>query len=257
MTKFFACPYASDHWELGATLYNGTIYIVEHEDPNRNKFGDNEEQQRFTYYGYKFEQIATSDQEPNGSMERDQEPNGFMERDQGQVNTNVQFCSVFSTKLNQHRIVMGGEVDCLYRKRKEDKYSYCELKTNRVIVSDRQQRNLIKYKLLKTWIQSFLIGVKHVIFGYRDDQGLLQQIQVYETSELPRLARPEKLWDPFVCMSFADQILKMIKETVTIDDRETVYVIRYDARSRLVTIEGPHRQPDMVFVYEFEYTAEG
>ena len=65
-----------------------------------------------SYYGYSFESWCTS------SMPRTQErleghPPGWS----GDVDTNVQWCSVVKTKLVDTRMIIGGEVDCVRGRR--------------------------------------------------------------------------------------------------------------------------------------------
>lgn len=74
-----------------------------------------------TYYGYAFESWCTSDTPPSslqpGTHEHaspshpggDVSPPGWG----GDVDTNVQWCSVVKTKLGDTRMVIGGEVDCV------------------------------------------------------------------------------------------------------------------------------------------------
>lgn len=98
ITKIMCTPYAlRDDWELGATLYKGTIYLEEHESNDRqeSKFGKFDDQKLFCYYGYKFESCCTS-----GESDA--------------VNTNVQYCSIFTSKLGDYDLLLGGEVDCLF-----------------------------------------------------------------------------------------------------------------------------------------------
>jgi RAT1-interacting protein len=54
-----------------------------------------------TYYGYAFESWCTAS--------RPDAPSGWG----GDVDTNVQWCSVVKTKLGDNRMVIGGEVDCV------------------------------------------------------------------------------------------------------------------------------------------------
>ncbi len=61
-----------------------------------------------TYYGYAFESFATS-ATPKSSDDTSRLPNGWS----GDVNTNVQWCSVVKTKLGNLRLLVGGEVDCV------------------------------------------------------------------------------------------------------------------------------------------------
>lgn len=163
ITKFFITPYSrNDSWELGLTLYKGTIYIVELDKVEKESYGNYPNAKLFTYYGYKFESISTSDS-PQTKVTQS-------ELDSQDINMNVQFCSIFETKIDgRFKLVCGGEVDCLLQNNSMNSYSYAELKTNRVIENRRQESNFIKNKLLKTWAQSFIIGVKTVIFGFRDD----------------------------------------------------------------------------------------
>ena len=57
-----------------------------------------------TYYGYAFESYCTKTH-----PEEPPKPMGWS----GDVNTNVQWCSVVKSKLRDLRIIIGGEVDCV------------------------------------------------------------------------------------------------------------------------------------------------
>lgn len=64
-----------------------------------------------SYYGYAYESYCTSSipdrREPALDGQRHAEGWG------GDVDTNVQWCSVVKTKLGNDRLVIGGEVDCV------------------------------------------------------------------------------------------------------------------------------------------------
>eukprot|EP00842_Homolaphlyctis_polyrhiza_P003618 jgi/Hompol1/4257/HPOL_007017-RA len=114
MTKLLVVAYSDrDEWELRATLHNRTIFIEEHEPAEKiqSKFGRTESDERFTYYGYKFESISTLSFPP--SQLKGQDDPRLAARLTEPVDTNVQFCSVFKAKLGSHSLVLGGEVDCL------------------------------------------------------------------------------------------------------------------------------------------------
>ena len=68
----------------------------------------NPRQRQQTYYGYSFESYCTSSV-AHPETDPDRLPNGWG----GDVYTNVQWCSVVKTKLGDHRLVIGGEVDCV------------------------------------------------------------------------------------------------------------------------------------------------
>ena len=60
------------------------------------------------YYGYAFESYCTSST-PLAENDKSRETNGWG----GDVDNNVQWCSVVKTKLGDNRIIIGGEVDCV------------------------------------------------------------------------------------------------------------------------------------------------
>lgn len=63
---------------------------------------------RQTYYGYAFESYSTT-----STPGRRENASSHVQGWGGDVNTNIQWCSVVKTKLNDRRIVIGGEVDCV------------------------------------------------------------------------------------------------------------------------------------------------
>ncbi len=70
----------------------------------------NPRQSMQTYYGYAFESYCTSDAPSRLKLDATlSTPFGWS----GDVNNNVQWCSVVRTKLGSTRILIGGEVDCV------------------------------------------------------------------------------------------------------------------------------------------------
>jgi len=64
-----------------------------------------------SYYGYAFESYCTSATpvRQHASSSHNSNPPGWS----GDIDTNVQWCSVVRTKLGDTRMVIGGEVDCV------------------------------------------------------------------------------------------------------------------------------------------------
>ncbi|KAG0011361.1 Dom-3 Z, partial [Entomortierella chlamydospora] len=61
LTKIMCTPYTrNEPWELGATLYKGTIYIEEHVTPEKRSaaLGTSERHKLMSYWGYRFETIC-------------------------------------------------------------------------------------------------------------------------------------------------------------------------------------------------------
>lgn len=90
---------------------------------------------------------------------------------------------------------------------KNDPVNWVELKTSATIEND---RDMVKYerKLLKFWIQSFLLGVPKIIVGFRSKNGILQKIEELETNSIPSLVKKNKAsWDGNVCINFTANFL--------------------------------------------------
>ena len=46
-----------------------------------------------------------------------------------------------------------------------------------------------RFKLLKWWAQSFLLGIPKIIGGFRDDEGIVRRLEVFKTLEIPKMLR--------------------------------------------------------------------
>lgn len=115
-------------------------------------------------------------------------------------------------------MILGGEVDAVWDAkptRKEDPINWVELKTSAVIESD---RDMTKYerKLMKFWLQSFLLGVPKIIVGMRSRHGVLQQLEELETQKLPGMVkrRGKGTWDGNVCINFTAAFLDWLKTNI-------------------------------------------
>jgi len=84
--------------------------------------------------------------------------------------------------------------------------------------------NFEKFKLLRYWIQSYLVGVPTIIVGFRDNDGILKSIQRYDTLRLPSLAHNK--WDPTACINFTNEILKLLAKEITEDEKP--YLLLFD-----------------------------
>ena len=65
-------------------------------------------------------------------------------------------------------------------------------------------------KLMKYWIQSFLLGVPKIIVGFRTRDGVLVDIKEIETQQIPQTvnARPNAPWNADICVNFAAAFLE-------------------------------------------------
>ncbi|CAE6408910.1 unnamed protein product [Rhizoctonia solani] len=159
MTKLLIAPFENrDPVNLNLMFVDGCIYAEEHTTDAALTEKENmaPRQRRMTYYGYSFESFSTWD-EPLKRKEQ------HLERDRarcwsGDVDTNVQFCSVVKTKIGAERVILGGEVDCCKDQYTGQPNAYVELKTS-MVIRNAQDEERFERKLLKFWAQSFLLGV--------------------------------------------------------------------------------------------------
>lgn len=65
-------------------------------------------------------------------------------------------------------------------------------------------------KLMKYWIQSFLLGVPKIIVGFRTRDGILVDIQEIETQKIPETVnnQPNPKWNADMCVNFAGSFLE-------------------------------------------------
>ena len=64
-------------------------------------------------------------------------------------------------------------------------------------------------KLLKYWIQSFLLGVPKIIVGFRSQNGVLQRLEELETKNIPGIVKRQGkgMWDGNLCINFTAAFL--------------------------------------------------
>ncbi len=85
----------------------------------------------------------------------------------------------------------------------EQPINWVELKTAEEIKDDRDTLKFER-KLLKFWIQSFLLGVPKIIVGFRSRDGILKSVQEIETKSIPGNVKRQgkRSWDGNVCINF-------------------------------------------------------
>ncbi len=86
--------------------------------------------------------------------------------------------------------------------------NWVELKTSADIRNDRDMMTFER-KLMKFWIQSFLLGVPKIIVGFRTQDGFLKRIEEIETASIPGTVkrRGKGTWDGNMCVNFTAAFL--------------------------------------------------
>ncbi|XP_056396923.1 decapping and exoribonuclease protein-like isoform X1 [Hyla sarda] len=222
LTKILCAPYETQEgWILAVTLFKGSLYISERETATAYKRRKERtlDQEKLMYSGYRFESYMCADS-PDGTPCPSEV-----------VNTNEGYCSVMLGRLASHSFLVSGEVDCKDQNSANPSPPSCyvELKTSAQIRSQHQERSFHRYKLLKWWCQSFLLGIPLIVAGFRNQQGRIVSLEKFKTSEIPHLVRSDKQsWDPATCMNFCNAFLSYMKKVVTTDDPRVVYVFSWE-----------------------------
>ncbi|KAG2033307.1 RAI1 like PD-XK nuclease-domain-containing protein [Suillus americanus] len=232
ITKILTAPYEErDVWELNVMCVNGTMYFEEHlSDAKLKEKSDLEPRHRLqSYYGYSFESYCTSSS-PDEHEHHASGTSGAVGWG-GDVDTNVQWCSVVKTKLGDTRIIIGGEVDCVRGKYAGNTDNFVELKTSLSIRGPQDEAKFEK-KLLKFYFQSFLLGVPEVFVGFRKPSGYLTTTQVFQTVQIPRLVRGKPgAWDPNVCLAWGDRFLSFLRNTIRGGSKGNVWRIKFTPKT--------------------------
>ncbi len=63
---------------------------------------------------------------------------------------------------------------------------FVELKTTRQMEHPGHERTFRRFKLIKWWCQSFLVGVGTVVAGFRNDAGVVHTVAEYPVRDLPK-----------------------------------------------------------------------
>ncbi len=176
-----------DPLDLNVVYFDGHIFMQEDKalKMSREK-KPNLEHQKLMYSGYKFETVATL---PKPLTEASR---AMIDKNSKKITNNCeQYCSVVKTGIGKQRIIIGGEVDCVWDYKPESGNPlshYVELKTSKAINEPSQSVKFEK-KLYKTWAQCFLLGIQKVIYGFRDDNLILRSVEQYKVDEIPVLLK--------------------------------------------------------------------
>lgn len=87
--------------------------------------------------------------------------------------------------------------------------NWVELKTSASIRDDRGMANFER-KLMKFWIQSFLLGVPRIVVGFRSADGRLEKLEDIRTEGIPATAaqRGVRSWNANMCINFGAGFLE-------------------------------------------------
>lgn len=245
LTTIMCTPYETQEgWIINATKWNGVIYLcaTDTKEKKMRKRQATPRDKNFFNWGYKFEQFMMADSP-------DAEPNLSIPQNQ-----NEEFCVMFKSKLNSHRIMFGAEMDgvdsCVPVMSLDDlqKVEFVELKTCRKLQHLKQTENFKKYKLIKWWCQSFLVGISKIWCGFRDDSGIVHSVEKMTVSDFPRKAKG--FWEPSVCMNFCDYFLTFVRDVVKEEHLYTVWKFEWRPGKDIVGTK-INRPSEFSFLHEW------
>jgi RAT1-interacting protein len=180
-------------WTVDACLLGATLFLDVVPTPESWESGA--DQARYVAWGYSFEAHCT------GAAVAD---------------ANTECGALVRARLGAHRLLMGAEIDCYDPGvcsaagggAPPPLSSFREVKTCRQPTHRGQWRTMYKHRHPKWWVQSFLAGVTHLVLGFRDDGGVVQQVDVVPVSELPRRSwQAGERWSPQQALAFGESCL--------------------------------------------------
>ncbi|CAH1643462.1 unnamed protein product [Spodoptera littoralis] len=215
--------YTREPISIVASLLKKGIYLCSvntaQDLQNRNPSAQNA---KFCAWGYKFEQYMLSDvpcMQPNVKKP---------------VVENEEFSMYYSSQLGKHRLFYGAQIDGMLATRTAPgppntddvninlaylrSNKFVELKTNREIHNNRQEQNFKRYKMIRCWCQCYLAGLKGLLVGYRNDDGIIQRVQWFDTEDIVKYCGDE--WNPQVAidylvyfLNYVENCFKSLKDT--------------------------------------------
>ena len=177
-----------------------------------------ERERRLAFYGFQFESQCTQG-ETAGAQARGEEP----------IDSLDSFCSLCRTGVGENHVLLAGEVDTAL----EDG-SYGELKVSRLFDHPGHARSFERHKMLKFWAQSFALGVRKIVVGFRDDDGFVRKVDRLDTLALPHHARG--VWDPQAGIDFLDACLSWIRQSCEPGKRYRLEYPRRTPRAALALV---------------------
>ena len=271
MTKLLQIPFErKEPVDLNVVSYDGQIFITN--DPDIELRRRNQElsglepktaefRQKCEYSGYKFEQLVTI---PTPWVQASRKQ--ITSRHKTPVNNYEQFISVVTSKIGLVRTLLAGEVDCVWNyvpdassdKKDDILLHYVELKTSKLVQTPGNVLTMER-KLFKTWAQCFLLGIKKVVYGFRDDLMILRNVELYETDEIPvflknsTVATGTKKINAMSALKWYGAVLEFIKSEVPLDGNGA-WKLNYDPGSgtfNLDEIIDPKPVRDRIITAEF------
>lgn len=232
LTRIAATPFCpKDPWEFAAARIGGVIFLCEKEteEAKQRKLSMSQREKMMSYWGFKFEQHMTIEEQ--GSQPSVDVP----------VTCREEFAVVVRSTLaatvgRPLKLVYSGEVDAINKDG-----DLIELKTQRRAL----EGTFWKQKSMKWWLQSFLLGIRDIVVGYRDDDGIVNKVGFVHTEELPKSGE----WSGNVCINLLSNVLTSLRDLLDVDGEACI--VRFEQNRREITIHSAPLPDVDFFTYSF------
>ena len=71
-----------------------------------------------------------------------------------------------------------------------------------------------------------LVGIKEVVVGWRDDAGIVEQVETIPVSSLPRIGMD---WKPNVCANFLLLFTSFVQKELLRDSEDQVFLVSFSS----------------------------
>ncbi|CAL4099079.1 unnamed protein product [Meganyctiphanes norvegica] len=187
LSEIMKIPYTpKNEWILSATMYKGTVYLL-----NAKQSGKTDPAQNL---GQKFEDYITGDaiQEEASSSAH----------------------CVLRTQLDDLELLYAPDVDCAdpekFQESFEDLSNFINIETCKELSGQKANTYYKKHKTRDIWCESKLSGIPRTVVGFKTEEGKVNSIRLLDVNELPKIGINS--WKPNVCLKFLSTYLSYIKK---------------------------------------------
>ena len=202
--------YHKSPWKFRVCKFQGKVYMYEPSPEQRGESMIEKDSRckRYLYWGRQFEKTVTSSKEDMAGYYRI-------------VNSNV----------GKYKVLLGAELDAIRVRSHDNEGSddiiveevlqgcpdcnllkkYCNSTTSNSTTTEFIEiktcvKRQVKNKTSFGWLQSYLAGIETLVYGFRDGEGMVDQIAEYKVSEVPGTAD----WDGAAMFGLISGVLKWL-----------------------------------------------
>lgn len=238
LKRLMMAQFVNDDFSVCAISFKGSIYMWTCEK-DEARYPD---QKKFTHWGCQFKNYMFG-----------KTPNGVSDFDIP-ANANEEFCVMFLSRVNNASVLHGVKIDgvdseTIIEEENEalNGVKLVEVKTCKVLNKRRNTAKFYGKKALTWFTQGFLVGMEDIYLGFRDDRGIIQEVEKTPIKSLP--GRAAGLWNKNDGLKFMDGFLQFVKKTVPKEsDPHTAWVFDYDHTDKVVTVRKEEHKRDLLFL---------